>query len=38
MPQLAGRGMELRESPVACEARKFDLPILRRRRYERWRS
>ena len=27
-PQPAGRGMELRESPVACEARKFDLPIL----------
>ena len=28
VPQPAGRGMELRESPVACEARKFDLPIL----------
>ena len=27
-PQPAGRGMELRESPVACETRKFDLPIL----------
>src|ERR1700723_599409 len=27
-PQPAGRGMELRESPVAHEARKFGLPIL----------
>jgi methionyl-tRNA formyltransferase len=27
-PQPAGRGMELRESPVAREARKFGLPIL----------
>jgi methionyl-tRNA formyltransferase len=27
-PQPAGRGMELRESPVARAARKFDLPIL----------
>ena len=27
-PQPAGRGMELRESPVAREAQKFGLPIL----------
>jgi methionyl-tRNA formyltransferase len=27
-PQPAGRGMELRESPVAREARKFGLPVL----------
>src|SRR5262249_36194258 len=27
-PQPAGRGMELRESPIAREARKFGLPIL----------
>jgi methionyl-tRNA formyltransferase len=27
-PQPAGRGMELRESPVAREAKKFGLPVL----------